>query len=205
MMLALQIVAWFMFWAVFMSLVEHQVHAKLMHRKPKFFLFRNLRARTKIFTSHSLEHHVQYREEFHDEPLPPGEDRGIRLNPREGLIESLPLALVLSPFTTIGAIMFPIVVVLHHLTWNFVHLEMHQPKGRFFGNTRLFKKLARHHYLHHRYPAKNFNVFLLVGDYVFGTMAKPTAADWAEMRRQGLTDDVPATPVSDEQPTRAAA
>lgn len=205
MMLALQIVAWFTFWAVFMSLVEHQVHAKLMHRKPKFFLFKNVRARTKIFTSHSLEHHVQYREEFHDEPLPPGEDRGIRLNPREGLIESLPFALVLAPFTTIGAIMFPIVVVLHHLTWNFVHLEMHQPKGRFFGTTRLFKQLARHHYLHHRYPAKNFNVFLLVGDYVFGTMATPTEADWAEMRRQGLTDDLPAVPVNDEKPTRAAA
>ena len=77
--------------------------------------------------------------------------------------------------------------------------------GRFFGNTRLFKQLARHHYLHHRYPAKNFNVFLLVGDYVFGTMAKPTEADWAEMRRQGLTDDLPEVPVSDEKPTRAAA
>jgi hypothetical protein len=205
MMLALQIVAWFVGLSMLMSLVEHQVHAKLMHRKPKFFLFRNLRARTQIFTSHSLEHHVQYRQEFHDEPLPPGEDRGIRLNLREGLIESLPIALVLSLFTTIGAMMFPIVVVLHHLTWNFVHLEMHQPKGRFFGKSRLFKQLARHHYLHHRYPAKNFNVFLLIGDYVFGTMAKPTAEDWAEMRRQGLTDDVPAAPVSDEKPTRAAA
>jgi hypothetical protein len=173
MLIALQIVAWFVALSVFMSLVEHQVHARLMHRRPKFFLFRNLRARTKIFTSHALEHHSQYREEFHDEPL--------------------------------GAVMFPIVVVLHHLTWNAVHLEMHQPKGRFFGSTRLFKKLARHHYLHHRYPAKNFNVFLLVGDYVFGTMAKPTAEDWAEMRRQGLTDDLPATLVSDEKPTRAAA
>ncbi|NCA10971.1 hypothetical protein EBR56_04050, partial [bacterium] len=118
MLIALQIVAWFAALSVFMSLVEHQVHAKLMHRKPKFFLFRNLRVRTKIFTSHALEHHSQYREEFHDEPLPPGEDRGIRLNVREGLIESLPAVLVLAPFTTIGAIMFPIVVVLHHLTWN---------------------------------------------------------------------------------------
>lgn len=107
MLIALQVVAWFVALAVFMSLVEHQVHAKMMHRRPKFFLFRNVRARTKIFTSHALEHHSQYREEFHDEPLPPGEDRGIRLNPREGLIESLPFALVLAPFTTIGAIMFP--------------------------------------------------------------------------------------------------
>ena len=205
MLIALQVVAWFVALSVFMSLVEHQVHARLMHRRPKFFLFRNLRARTKIFTSHALEHHGQYREDFHDEPVPPGEDRGIRLNVREGLIESLPAVIVLAPFTTIGAIMFPIVVVLHHLTWNAVHLEMHKPGGRFFGKWPIFKRIARHHYLHHRYPAKNFNVFLLVGDYVFGTMAKPTAEDWAEMRRQGLTDDLPAVPVSDEKPTRAAA
>ena len=205
MLIALQVVAWFVALSIFMSLVEHQVHARLMHRKPKFFLFKNLRVRTKIFTSHALEHHVQYREEFRDEPVPPGEDRGIRLNAREGLIESLPAVLVLAPFTTIGAIMFPVVVVLHHLTWNFVHLEMHKPEGRFFGNTRLFKRLARHHYLHHRYPAKNFNVFLLVGDYVFGTMAKPTAEDWAEMRRQGLADDLPTACASDEQTARAAA
>ena len=190
MMLALQIVAWFVVLSIFMSLVEHQVHARLMHRKPTFFLVRNLRARIKIFTSHALEHHAQYRHEFHDEPVPPGEDRGIRLNVREGLIESLPFSLVLAPFTTVGAIMFPVVVCLHHLTWNFVHLEMHKPEGRVFGNWPLFKRLARHHYLHHRYPNKNFNVFLLVGDYVFGTMAKPTEEDWAEMRRQGLAPDV---------------
>ena len=209
--LALQIVAWFVILSVFMSLVEHQVHARLMHRKPRFFLFRNLRARTRMFTSHALEHHRQYREEFHDEPVPHGEDRGIRLNVLEGLVESLPAVLVLAPFTTVGAVVFPIVVCLHHLTWNLVHLEMHKPEGRFFGGWPLFQRLARHHYLHHRYPGKNFNVFLLVGDYVFGTMAKPTEEDWAEMRRQGLApDSLPVTSraeksARDSRSSRAAA
>jgi hypothetical protein len=205
MLLALQIAVWFVLLAVVMSLVEHQVHCRLMHKKPRLAWIRDLRVRKKIFTSHAVEHHTQYRKEFHDDPVPHGEDRGIRLNPLEGLVESLPLVLVLAPFTTVGAIMFPVVVCLHHLTWNFTHLEMHKPEGRFFGKWPLFQRLARHHYLHHRYPDKNFNVFLLVGDYVFGTMAKPTAADWEDMRRQGLAPPLPTASVPEKQATRAAA
>lgn len=43
-----------------------------------------------------------------------------------------------------------------------------------------------HHYLHHRYPDKNFNVALLAGDYVFGTMAKASDADWQAMKTEGI-------------------
>jgi hypothetical protein len=186
MTLVLQAAGWFVVMAVVMSLVEHQVHARLMHKKPRLRLLSGLSARTRIFTSHAVEHHRQYRRAFHDEPVPHGADRGIRLNLREGLVESLPLALVLAPFTIIGAVMFPVVVCLHHLMWNQIHMEMHKPQGRFFATWPLYRSLARHHYLHHRYPDKNFNVALLVGDYVFGTMATATEADWQEMRRQGL-------------------
>ena len=181
-----QVVAWFVALAVVMSHIEQKVHSRRMHKKPRMAWTPALKPRMRMFTSHAVEHHTQYRKEFHDEPVPHGEDRGIRLNVVEGLVESLPLTLVLAPFTTVGAIVFPVVVCLHHMTWNIVHLEMHQPRGTLFSESRLFKRLARHHYLHHRYPDKNFNVFLLVGDYVFGTMAKPSEADWAEMRRQGL-------------------
>ena len=201
--LFLQVVAWFVALAVVMSLIEHQVHCRLMHKKPRMAWIRDLKPRIKMFMSHAVEHHTQYRKEFHDEPVPHGEDRGIRLNPFEGLLESLPLTLVLAPFTTVGAIMFPVVVCLHHMTWNLVHLEMHKPRGTLFSKSRLFKRLARHHYLHHRYPDKNFNVFLLVGDYVFGTMAKPSEADWAEMRRQGLAPQL--TGGSDGPSARVAA
>jgi sterol desaturase/sphingolipid hydroxylase (fatty acid hydroxylase superfamily) len=186
MMLLIQIVAWFIVMAVLMSLIEHQIHAKLMHRKPTFYWLRDLRARKKIFDSHAILHHRQYRESFADEPVPHGEDKGIRLNLREGLIESLPVTILLAPFSVIGAIMFPVVVCLHHLMWNQIHMEMHKPEGRFFATWPGYKRLARHHYLHHRYPNKNFNVAIPVGDLVFGTMAKPTAADYEAMAAEGL-------------------
>jgi hypothetical protein len=186
MSLVFQIAGWFVAMVVLMSLIEHQVHCRLMHKKPRLSLLRNIPARMKMFTSHAVEHHRQYRQHFHDHPLPDGEDRGIRLNVKEGLIEALPVVLVLAPFSTIGAVMFPSVVCLHHLIWNQIHLEMHQPKQRFFAKWSVYKFVARHHFLHHRYPDKNFNVAFPVGDWLFGTVAKVSDDDLAAMRAEGI-------------------
>lgn len=182
----LGVAAWFVVLVVLMSLIEHQVHSRLMHRKPWRFPFRNLTARNRIFTSHAVEHHKQYRKSFHDEPVPHGEDRGIRLNLREGILESLPVSLVLAPFSVTGAVMFPLVVCLHHVIWNQIHMEMHKPENRFFANWAAYKCVARHHFLHHRYPDKNFNVAFPIGDFLFSTVAKPTPADWEAMRAEGI-------------------
>jgi hypothetical protein len=177
---------WFLVLAVLMSLIEHQIHCRLMHKKPRHFLVRNLRARNRIFTSHAVEHHKQYRQEFHDDPVPHGEDRGIRLNILEGIVESLPVVIVLAPFSITGAVMFPMVVCLHHVIWNQIHMEMHKPEGRFFANWAAYKSVARHHFLHHRYPDKNFNVAFPIGDFLFNTVAKPTPDDWQAMKAEGI-------------------
>ena len=182
----LGIAAWFVACVVLMSLVEHQVHCRLMHKKPRLSLLRNLKARNRIFTSHAVEHHTQYRQRFHDDPVPHGEDRGIRLNILEGIVESLPVPLVVAPFSITGAVMFPLVVCLHHVIWNQIHMEMHKPEGRFFANWAAYKSVARHHFLHHRYPDKNFNVAFPIGDFLFGTVAKPTEADWQAMKAEGI-------------------
>jgi hypothetical protein len=180
------IVGWFVVMVVLMSIIEHQVHCRLMHKKPRLALFKNLRVRQRIFTSHAVEHHTQYRKHFHDHPLPDGEDRGIRLNVMEGLLESLPLTVPLFFYSVTGAIMFPVVVLIHHTIWNQIHLEMHQPKNRFFANWAAYKMVARHHFLHHRYPDKNFNVAFPIGDWLFNTVAKPSEADWEAMAAEGI-------------------
>lgn len=179
-------VAWFVVLVIVMSVIEHQVHARLMHKKPRFSLTKNLRVRNKIFTSHAVEHHRQYRKVFHDDPVPHGEERGIKLNLREGMVEALPVTLVLAPFSIMGAFMFPVVVFLHHTIWNQIHMEMHKPEGRFFANWAAYKFVARHHFLHHRYPDKNFNVAFPVGDFIFGTIARVTDKDREAMRAEGI-------------------
>lgn len=186
MSLAIQIVGWFVAMVVLMSVIEHQVHSRLMHKAPRHFLLRGLNARRKIFTSHAVKHHRQYREHFHDEPVAAGEDRGIRLNLAEGLIQAVPVSAGLLCVSVIAASMFPLVVCLHHVIWNQIHLEMHKPEGRFFANWAAYRYVARHHFLHHRHPDKNFNVAFPVGDWLFKTVAVPTTADRLAMEREGL-------------------
>ena len=181
------ITGWFVAMVVLMSIIEHQVHCRLMHKKPRNFLLRNLRLRNKMFTSHAVEHHTQYRKTFHDDPLPPGEDRGIRLNVVEGLVESLPVSVILACFSLYTpAIIFPLVVCLHHTIWNLIHLEMHKPENRFFSKWAAYRAVARHHFLHHRYPDKNFNVAFPIGDFLFGTVARPSEADRQAMKAEGI-------------------
>jgi hypothetical protein len=180
----IQVAVWFPVLIVLMSLIEHQVHQRLMHKKPRFLFFRRLAVRNKIFTHHAVDHHGQYRKIFHDAPSPHGGDRGIRLNVWEGLVESLPVSLLLICFSITAALMFPLVVCLHHVLWNQVHMEMHKPANRFFANWPIYKFVARHHFLHHRHPDKNFNVALPIGDFLFGTIAKPTDADRESMKAE---------------------
>jgi hypothetical protein len=161
--------------AILMSFVEHQAHRHIMHRKHS--LSGRIPALRRTFEHHAVQHHGQYRKIFCDEPLPPGADRGLRLNLKEGFVEALPFALVLALFSLTAAILFPFVVCGHHYLWNRIHLEMHKPEQRHFADWRLYKFLARHHYLHHQHPDKNFNVVLPFADYVLGTHAQATDAD----------------------------
>ena len=182
----LSLAGWLASMVVLMSLIEHQIHCRLMHKQPRTSFLKNLKLRQKIFTSHAVEHHTQYRKVFHDDPMPEGEDRGIRLNFWEGLVEGLPIAIILFFFSPVVAGMFMLVVGIHHTICNQIHLEMHQPTNRFFANWWLYKFCARHHFLHHKYPDKNFNVAFPIGDYICGTIAKPSAEDWESMRAEGI-------------------
>lgn len=183
---AIQVVGWFAAMVVLMSIIEHQIHCKLMHKSPRFPWLRGLEARKKIFTSHAVKHHGQYREHFHGTPLPAGEDRGIRLDLFEGLLQAVPVCACLACVSFMAAAIFPLVVCLHHLIWNQIHLEMHQPQGRFFASWAAYRFVARHHFLHHRHPDKNFNVALPVGDWIFRTVAIVTDADRRAMEAEGI-------------------
>jgi hypothetical protein len=169
-----------------MSFLEHQIHRTLMHRKT--FLCRLIPALKKTFEHHAHIHHGQYYKTFADEPVAPGEDRGIRLSLKEGVIEALPVSALLAVVSMEAAIMFELVVCFHHTVWNQTHLEMHKPQGRFFSNWPAFRFMVRHHYLHHRYPDKNFNVVFPIFDYVLGTNIHASKSDWKDMHDLGLID-----------------
>lgn len=181
---AIQVLAWFAVLAVLMSFVEHQIHRSLMHKKN--FLSSRLLSFNKIFEHHAILHHEQYSKVFNDKPVPAGEDRHLRLSIREGFLEALPIAALISISSLQGAIIVEIVICLHHFIWNKIHIEMHQPEKRFFSDWPVYKFLARHHYLHHKYPNRNFNVVLPLADYVLGTNIRASRSDLNEMYRLRL-------------------
>jgi hypothetical protein len=180
----IQPLAWFVVLAVLMSFIEHQIHRSLMHRKN--ILSGRLPAFKKVFEHHAILHHGHYHKIFNDEPVPHGQDRHLRLSMKEGFLEALPISVLITTISWHGAITFLIVVCLHHFIWSQIHMEMHKPEKRFFSNWSTYKFLARYHYLHHRYPNKNFNVVLPLADYVLGTNIRASKSDLEEMYRLGF-------------------
>jgi Fatty acid hydroxylase superfamily len=173
----LTLLGWFIFSCVLMSFIEHQVHARLMHKRTSAF--------KRAFEAHVIFHHKHYTGMFCDEPVGPGEDKEIRLTVMKAPIKALPVALIIAFFSWQGALIFIFVMVMHHWTWNQIHLEMHKPSQRIFTSWATYKFLARYHYLHHRYQDKNFNVVFPLADYILGTHARATAVDKKNMLELG--------------------
>lgn len=183
-MFILQIIGWFVFSGILMSFIEHQVHSRLMHRRN--FLSGRSAGFKRIFEGHAIVHHQHYSKIFCDEPVGVGEDKEIRLTVRKAPIKALPIALIIALVSWPGAIAFLITVTFHHWVWNQIHLEMHKPEQRIFSSWPIYQFLARHHYLHHRYPDRNFNVVFPFADYVLGTNVQPSQADLDCMQELGL-------------------
>lgn len=186
-----QTVGWLIISGVMISFIEHQVHAKLMHKRN--FLSKYTKAFKRVFESHAIVHHQHYSETFIDEPVPPGEDKEIRLTVIKAPIKVLPLVIGLALVSWQWALCFVATLYFHHWTWNKIHLEMHKPESRGFSRWPIYKFLAQHHFMHHQYPNKNFNVVFPFADYVLGTAApKPNSAQMLEMFDLGLVALTPA-------------
>jgi hypothetical protein len=183
-MLILSIGGWFIFSCILMSFVEHFVHRKLMHQKN--ILSAHTASFRRIFEAHALVHHKHYSRIFSDDPVPPGEDKEIRLTVRKAPIKAIPVAAMIALVSWQGAAVFVAVMTFHHWVWNKIHLEMHKPEQKPFSTWPVYKFLARHHWLHHKYPHRNFNVVLPFADYVLGTSVRAYETDLQYLDQAGL-------------------
>lgn len=184
-MLVLQLGGWLVLTCILMSFVEHFIHSRLMHRRN--FLSTRTASFRRMFEAHTLVHHRHYSRIFSDDPVPPGEDREIRLTVRKAPIKAIPIAALIALVSWHGAVMFVAVMTFHHWAWNKIHLEMHKPEQRRFSTWPVYKFLARHHCLHHRYPNRNFNVVFPLADYVLGTRVRANEDDLKFMQQAGLS------------------
>lgn len=175
------IFAWLVIWSVVMSFVEWGAHRYTMHRKSPLH-----RWFPGVYERHAVGHHRTFYHQFDREPDPDGQWLNIHFGVNPSLPIAAPILVALWLISPASSVTLAIVVSAHHLTWNLIHEEMHIPSGRWFARTAVYRFLARHHYLHHRYPGKCYNVTLPIADLVLGTWMFPRPRDVAAMEAIGL-------------------
>lgn len=176
---------------VVLSVLEHVIHKRMMHTRgmPRF-LYKVLPYLNWILEEHAVKHHGKYYKRFDFEPDPEGKEQNLVIGPVESCAMGLalsPLILLVALFVSpIAAGIFCVCGFLHNYTWGKIHRQMHIPEqNSFFRDWALFRLVARHHYMHHEYPMKNFNVVLPFADFLFGAVAKPRLRHVREMLRLG--------------------
>ena len=187
MSLALSIVCWFVGSCMAMSFIEYGIHRYLMHKRilPRL-LYRFVPGLRTVFTNHNVLHHGRYYKVFNHEDDPDGRKISIRLDLWIGIVGGALVGLALYPLSVVAGPVFFSVILLHHLAWNLIHEEMHNPRPRWFARLPFFRFLQRYHWLHHKYPGKNYNVIFPGADFVFRKHAKCTPEDRAQMQAIGL-------------------
>jgi len=171
------------------SLGEHQLHRHLMHRKrlPKT-VYQLWPYITSIFEGHAVRHHAQWYREFDFEPDECGKRDNLRIRMVETfwiLVGFAPLFALLAWFYPAAAIIGISMTVLHNRLWNLIHVQMHMPQEVWFKRNRVFRFLARNHFMHHVDPRTHYNVVFPCVDYLMGTTCKPKLGHLREMMRLG--------------------
>ncbi len=183
------LVLWFVLSVVLLSFIEHFIHRHFMHRRSlPSGLYRRLAFLDEYFHAHAVLHHTTFYRVFNFEPDPVGREIDMRL----GFLTAArlyagasPIALGLVLVAPAGAAIFSVVAIAHMYLWGVLHHEMHVPASRFLQGLAAYRFLARHHFLHHRYPRRNFNVVIPLADALIGTLAQAKLCDIREVLRLG--------------------
>ena len=104
------------------------------------------------------------------------------------------LKLLLGNWAVVAAFLMlllpPLLSMVVHPQIHASHREVSQRHGVLATvmRSRYIRRVIRHHWLHHKYPACNFNL-LLLGDWILGTHRRPSPKDLKEMSEQGIPLD----------------
>lgn len=182
---------------VLMSFVETVLHGYFMHARflPEW-MYRIVPFFERAVHEHRDLHHGTYYQHFDREDDPYGRNLNLKIHPLTafiGIVGFAPAyALIAVWASSVPYLMLIVVVVLHMCVWNLIHTEMHIPRHPWWTKLRVYKFLARYHYLHHdairRHEGKNFNVVLPFWDFVLGSAVTHRAGTESELRRLGFLD-----------------
>lgn len=154
------------------SFLEWYIHKYLMHKD-----ITKISYLKRLYRNHTHQHHTRFYSDFNNEPDEVGRQFALRTEILPNFILMSPIYLVIYLVSPWFALVLACTQLFHHITWNIIHNEMHNPSCRFIRWIPGYKFLEFHHYLHHRHMNKNFNIVFPIFDYVMGTVAKPTVKD----------------------------
>ncbi len=182
-------VLWVLFCYLLISLFENLVHKHFMHKKnfPES-VYTLMPYLIEVFESHAVRHHSIWYRKFDYEPDPIGKEENLRILWLDVFAMIFVTSVVWLPlmwFDVLSGILFVCAFFIHRFLWNMIHLQMHIPKDVVFRHWKLYRFLARHHFLHHQDTNKNFNVVAPLADSLLGTVGKAEFKDIREMLRLG--------------------
>ncbi|MBD2136916.1 hypothetical protein H6F32_04775 [Anabaena sp. FACHB-1237] len=174
------------------SFTEHQMHSRVMHKKtlPKWF-YKKYPIFEDIFEGHAIRHHGIWYRDFDFEPNEAGRNDNIRFRTLDVIIIMtclLPINALFFAVSPICGITFIVMLLIHGNVWNTIHTQMHLPTPAFFSNWGIYKWLAVHHYMHHQFTNKNYNIVFPLADYILGTKIPARRKDIRELLRLGYIE-----------------
>ena len=149
--------------SVYISFFEWSVHKYLMHSLLWPYPFH----------AHALVHHGLFRADstYHLQEQERDRVTFAWWNAPVMIIVHLPILTGLSYFfgwSFMAGGLAPMFV--YYFLYESLHWCMHVPRNRLIEQTRMFRYLNAHHYLHHRYAYRNLNVVFPFADWILGTL-----------------------------------
>jgi hypothetical protein len=154
-----------LFWILYGSFFEWYWHCCWMHR-PRF--------PREAFHRHTLVHHTRYKgdESFYVQET--GHPDHVLLKPYALpaiLAAHLPIAWLVDRFFIHHTLWVALgTMLIYFVAYEYVHWNIHVPRGHFVERFQWFQFLRTHHKLHHRYHRWNFCVLFPLADLMMGTL-----------------------------------
>jgi hypothetical protein len=174
------------------SIFEWTIHRFIMHKRFWGVGF--------AYEKHAITHHGIFKADETYHLLENGDSKHISMPWWSGPVL---ISILLVPVTFLSTLLswwvvlaiFASVCVAYFYVYEYMHLCMHLPepegKPRWIERRGFFKFLNGHHLLHHRYPEKNLNVVLPLGDLLFGTLILRAPKKFPQPRGQSVPDVQP--------------
>jgi hypothetical protein len=174
------------------SFIEYMFHRFIMHEGLPEWIYKIFPELREVLDEHRRLHHQVYYKVFDYEPDPVGYELNLRIywyQSVAGAVCFIPYFIITTYYISlVPTLVLCVLALLHNMTWNTIHVEMHHAQHPWWTKLWAYKFLARNHFLHHQDTHTGFNIVCPLFDYLFGTIHPKivTVEESKEIERLGF-------------------